>query len=211
MLYSLARSTEGTNQRIAFSIEPCGRHLATGGCDGVVRVRAGALQAAGRSGVIHLCMQQNVRLPARKLLAAALMAVHFLLRCPAVSLLLSNCGRSHPRRARVQVFDLTDGHEAAKFKAAGDTVNGVAFSPCLPLLATASGHRRYPLLPADSDSEDVDQRAGSIDKQDGGLHMSSFRLGGSCNSLRLWRLQADWLDAAADGVAGGEQRSCDGT
>lgn len=38
-LYSLARDSGATNQRIGFSIEPCGRHLATGGSDGRVRVR----------------------------------------------------------------------------------------------------------------------------------------------------------------------------
>jgi hypothetical protein len=32
------RSTHTTNQRIAFSVEPVGRHVLTGGCDGVVRV-----------------------------------------------------------------------------------------------------------------------------------------------------------------------------
>ncbi|KAF5832034.1 hypothetical protein DUNSADRAFT_12214 [Dunaliella salina] len=37
-LYKLERDTKGTNQRISFSIEPCGRHLLTGGCAGAVRV-----------------------------------------------------------------------------------------------------------------------------------------------------------------------------
>jgi hypothetical protein len=37
-LYRLERDTGGTNQRIQFSVEPCGRHLATGGCGGCVRV-----------------------------------------------------------------------------------------------------------------------------------------------------------------------------
>eukprot|EP00850_Spirogloea_muscicola_P016223 SM000130S27110 [mRNA] locus=s130:186264:190849:- [translate_table: standard] len=32
------RAAEGTNQRIAFDIEPCGRHLATGGQHGEVRI-----------------------------------------------------------------------------------------------------------------------------------------------------------------------------
>ncbi|KAL9234106.1 hypothetical protein vseg_009013 [Gypsophila vaccaria] len=38
VLYKLYRSTEQTNQRISFDIEPCGRHLATGGQDGMVHV-----------------------------------------------------------------------------------------------------------------------------------------------------------------------------
>ncbi len=37
-LYALQRDTASTNQRIGFDIEPCGRHLATGGCDGRVLV-----------------------------------------------------------------------------------------------------------------------------------------------------------------------------
>ena len=37
-VYALERPAEGTNQRITFDIEPCGRRLATGGEDGRVRV-----------------------------------------------------------------------------------------------------------------------------------------------------------------------------
>jgi hypothetical protein len=46
VLYSLQRATSSTNQRIGFSIEPCGRHLATGGSDGHVRVRAPRMSLA---------------------------------------------------------------------------------------------------------------------------------------------------------------------
>ena len=35
-LYRMQRDTRSTNQRIQFSIEPCGRHLATGTADGVI-------------------------------------------------------------------------------------------------------------------------------------------------------------------------------
>ncbi|PSC69324.1 telomerase Cajal body 1 [Micractinium conductrix] len=38
VVYSLPRASCGTNQRIYFDVEPCGRHLATGGEDGQVRV-----------------------------------------------------------------------------------------------------------------------------------------------------------------------------
>lgn len=40
-LYEMARDTATTNQRVQISIDPCNRHLATGGCDGVLRVRRG--------------------------------------------------------------------------------------------------------------------------------------------------------------------------
>ncbi|WOG89875.1 hypothetical protein DCAR_0209114 [Daucus carota subsp. sativus] len=38
ILYKLYRSTETTNQRIQFDIEPSGRHLGTGGQDGLVHI-----------------------------------------------------------------------------------------------------------------------------------------------------------------------------
>eukprot|EP00850_Spirogloea_muscicola_P014046 SM000098S25126 [mRNA] locus=s98:339039:343820:- [translate_table: standard] len=38
VIYKMHRAAEGTNQRIAFDIEPCGRHLATGGQHGEVRI-----------------------------------------------------------------------------------------------------------------------------------------------------------------------------
>lgn len=38
VVYKLYRSTEHTNQRISFDIEPCGRHLGTGGQDGLVHI-----------------------------------------------------------------------------------------------------------------------------------------------------------------------------
>ncbi|WIA17918.1 hypothetical protein OEZ85_009412 [Tetradesmus obliquus] len=159
VLYSMSRCTSSTNQRIAFSIEPCGRHLATGGCDGAVRV-----------------------------------------------------------------FDLCDGRQVASFQAAADTVNGVDFSPCLGLLATASGHRRFALLPADG-WEAEDAAAGKTQQQqqqqqqqsasDGditGLSMASWQPGGLCNSLRLWRCEAAWVAAAAaaEGDAGAAGDAAEG-
>ncbi|CAH8275852.1 unnamed protein product [Arabidopsis lyrata] len=38
IVYKLYRATENTNQRVFFDIEPCGRHLATGGQDGLVHM-----------------------------------------------------------------------------------------------------------------------------------------------------------------------------
>lgn len=119
----------------------------------------------------------------------------------------------------VQVFDLRDGQQVSCFQAAADTVNGVSFNPCLPLLATASGHRRYPLLPTDGwEADDTSAAAAAVsspssspvtstgvglgqkrERSDAaaGLCMASYREGGSCNSLRLWRLHAEWLPLEA--------------
>ena len=46
----------------------------------------------------------------------------------------------------VRVFDLRDGSLAASLSAAQDTVNGVAFHPVLPMLATASGAPPPPMM-----------------------------------------------------------------
>lgn len=141
----------------------------------------------------------------------------------------------------VQVFDLCTGQQVDCFQAAADTVNGVDFSPCLSLLVTASGHRRYPLLPehgwedtaaaapaggTHSDAADqhqvqsshdgsgpakrqrVDADAGSdvyavYSRNDvAGLSLASWQPGGLCNSLRLWKLKAQWIIAAAAGEGG---------
>ncbi|KAI8473171.1 MAG: WD40-repeat-containing domain protein [Monoraphidium minutum] len=125
-LYELPRDAAATNQRLGFSIDPSNRHLATGGCDG-----------------------------------------------------------------RVRVFDLRDGSEVGSFQAAADTVSGCDLHPVmgLPLLATASGHRRYPLAP------------GSDDEGEGGGGGGGAPLARDCNALRLWRLGFEW--EAADGGAAG--------
>jgi hypothetical protein len=106
----------------------------------------------------------------------------------------------------MQVFDLCDGRQVASFQAAADTVNGVDFSPCVDLLATASGHRRFALLPADGWERDADsetqqqqQQQRRVEEGDdvSGLSMASWQPGGLCNSLRLWRCEAAWVAAAA--------------
>lgn len=117
------------------------------------------------------------------------------------------------------MFDLRDGREVHSFAAAVDTVNGVDFSPCLSLLVTASGHRRYPLMPSGADDGDGEAgsssssgsrkraadsaAAGGVDAT-AGLEVGSHRRGGLCNSLRLWRLQAEWV-ATPEAGDGGEQ------
>lgn len=144
----------------------------------------------------------------------------------------------HSSSSSTQVFDLQDGRQVCAFQAAADTINGVAFNPSLPLLATASGHRRYPLLPEDGwegaagDSGDsaaaahgssagdvtmaaANAAAGAAGGDDEMLTLSSYKEGGSCNALRLWRVQAEWLPlAAAPGVedaggAGDEQAAAE--
>ncbi|GBF88681.1 hypothetical protein Rsub_01580 [Raphidocelis subcapitata] len=156
-LYRLPRAAGATNQRIAFDLDPSGRHLATGGCDG-----------------------------------------------------------------RVRVFDLRDGSEVGSFLAAPDTVSGCAFHPVmgLPLLATASGHRRYPLEPPDSDSDDDSDGGGGAGagrrkrpRHGGRGGGGGFELGRDANALRLWRLRVEWVECPAEGDAAmeaGEAESDDG-
>ena len=38
-VYRMERDTGATNQRVQFDVEPCGRHVLTGGSNGCVRVR----------------------------------------------------------------------------------------------------------------------------------------------------------------------------
>ena len=143
-VYSIKRETPTTNQRIYFDIEPCGRHLATGGQDGLVRF-----------------------------------------------------------------FDLRDGAEVGSFRAAVDTVNGCEFHPLLPLLATASGQRRFFDAPTDSASEESGSEEGGSDDEDmdsGGSEHPA--LSADENVLRVWRLGAAAavveMDAAAADPAGPE-------
>lgn len=117
VLYRMERDTKGTNQRIAFDIEPCGRHLATGGEDGYVRI-----------------------------------------------------------------FDLTTGQLSHFFRAASDTVNGFSFHPSLPLSASSSGQRRFP-LPLDSDEEN-DKKSQKEDREKGGGRENSRAME---NCVAVWR------------------------
>jgi WD40 repeat protein len=129
-MYSLKRDVYTTNQRIYFDIEPCGRHLASGGEDGLV-----------------------------------------------------------------QFFDLRDGSEAGKFRVSEkDTVNGCEFHPSLPVLATATGHRRF-FETEEEEEESSDEEEGS-DAEDGdvagtyaGSNVGQFSLNCDENALCVWKLE----------------------
>lgn len=110
-VYCMQRDTQETNQKIQFDIEPCGRHLITGGEKGAVKV-----------------------------------------------------------------FDLTTGCEVHQEVVADDTVNGCQYHPCLPLVALASGHRRYLLEPPDS-SGDEEPEGGDMRVGENPVTISSKRDG----------------------------------
>jgi telomerase Cajal body protein 1 len=107
-LYSLEPRHGKSNQRIAFDIEPCGRHLVAGGTDGSLRM-----------------------------------------------------------------YDLTDGSLKMEWVAAKATVGGVSIHPGLPLVMSASGHRRFADGGFESDSE-----------ADEGCADTRGLLG--CNELAVW-------------------------
>ena len=130
-LYTIRRATGGTNQRVAFDIEPCGRHLASGGEDG-----------------------------------------------------------------RVRIFDLRDGAEVASHQVAADVVSGCEFHPHLPLLATASGQRRFPRTPSDDDSGSESGGGG------GGGGGPAPALSRDENVLRIWRFGADDAGLVCDQAEG---------
>ena len=66
VVYSLERASGGTNQRMTFDVEPCGRHLATGGEDGLLRTfdlrdgsAAGQFAAADDTGALQCSMSRR--------------------------------------------------------------------------------------------------------------------------------------------------------
>lgn len=108
--------------------------------------------------------------------------------------------------------------------AAPPAVNGVAFHPFLPLLATASGQRRYPLAPRDGEdngsssssidagsspsaaeeSDSDDSMAGSEGQQGAGQPPAVCSLAADENVLRVWRCAARLLPPL-EGEGGGAE------
>lgn len=107
-VYRLERDTSSTNQRIQFDIEPCGRHLATGGCGGCVKVRWRCRGVGAAAGAVPGEMQMHGGLAAGAI-AAGLFPNHSQKR--------SFSPRFPP--CHVYVFDLQR----------GDAVDGTHFSP----------------------------------------------------------------------------------
>ncbi|XP_033637703.1 telomerase Cajal body protein 1-like [Asterias rubens] len=64
-----------------------------------------------------------------------------------------------------------------RFTAHSDTVNGVSLNPALPIMATASGQRKFPVPMATSDSDDEENETVADDEKED-------------NSLRLWYLMS---------------------
>lgn len=94
----------------------------------------------------------------------------------------------------VRFFDLREGSEAGKFCAAGDVVNGCQFHPVLPLLATASGQRRFSALvdgsQSDASGSGSEEDDDDMEEQEAGASNGNAgsKLGADENVLRLWRL-----------------------
>ncbi|GBG86460.1 hypothetical protein CBR_g41455 [Chara braunii] len=130
IVYYMERMTSTTNQKMVFDIEPCGRHLATGGEDGMIRV-----------------------------------------------------------------FDLQVGQPVNAFKGANDTVSGATFHPCLPVVASCSGQRRFKCS-----AEDEEDRRG--DNSGGGRFWEidqPVAMGKSSpmeNCIALWRFPFSWYTLA---------------
>lgn len=74
----------------------------------------------------------------------------------------------------VRVFDLRDGRPAGEFAAANDVVNGCEFHPLLPMVATASGQRRF--YAADSDSCDDSDGCRSLTRKENCLGCWKFSI-----------------------------------
>ncbi|GBG61386.1 hypothetical protein CBR_g20417 [Chara braunii] len=130
IVYCMERVTGTTNQKMVFDIEPCGRHLATGGEDGKIRL-----------------------------------------------------------------FDLQVGQQVSSYRGANDTVSGVTFHPCLPVVASCSGQRRFKC----SAEDDEDRRR---DDPGGGMFWEidqPVAIGTSSpmeNCIALWRFPFSWYTLA---------------
>ena len=158
VVYRLPRASAGTNQRIAFDIEPCGRHLVTGAhkrtlrrqpVEARERLRVAICMGLPRrhditsEGQSYLgCARRTAlsRMPSQPGWACvrACLAVAW----PGSSVpphLLLRTGAAGGEDGCMRAFDLATGEPKACFPAAGDTLNGAHFHPSLPLLATASG------------------------------------------------------------------------
>jgi hypothetical protein len=77
---------------------------------------------------------------------------------------------------RVRFYDLTDGSLKSEIEVAQDTVGGISIHPTLPLLLTASGHRRF---------VDVEKEGDAGESVEG-----SWSLGPGRNELAVWRLDS---------------------
>jgi len=108
------------------------------------------------------------------------------------------------RAGALQVFALRDGSRVGEVKVADDTVNGCSIHPLLPLLATASGHRRYPLAPEDSDGEGAADGAQPASPRPAAAAAGQL-LPGMRNALRVHQLQASWVGAEAAEEAPAEE------
>ena len=117
----------------------------------------------------------------------------------------------------MRVFDLCDGQEVVRWAAADDTISSVAFHPFLPLLATASGQRRYFLAPGSdssgddsSGSESEAEGAGSGAARRAAAAAPGAALSARENVLQVWRcgtcpLEAPPAEAAAEEAAAGDE------
>ncbi|KAF3784705.1 Telomerase Cajal body protein 1 [Nymphaea thermarum] len=148
ILYKLYRSSESTNQRIAFDIEPCGAHLGTGGqvlpysfalfpfpplsifC---------SLHFSEQDGHVHVYDLQTGQWTASFQAAS---------------------GEYCPFKYSPLKKDLSFLYFSWKAKHHDffwtDTVNGFCFHPSLPMAATSSGHRRF-FIP-ETDEERIKKR-----------------------------------------------------
>ena len=145
-LYSMERPTAHTNQRVQFDIEPAGRHLLTGGCDGAVLVGGwvgGWVRVAGLS---QGAPRGSFRWRARWAGLVFASSVKHATSTHPIAIPPATHGRRAAPAAVRQVYDLSSGQLVDRRQVAADTVNGVGFHPTLGLLATASGERGHNVL-----------------------------------------------------------------
>ena len=91
---------------------------------------------------------------------------------------------------RVRVYDLAQGSLEREIEIAGDTVGTLGLHPTLPLLLTASGHRRFADASSDESSDDDGAHDAGAPRAKRQRTAASWQLGRHCNELAVWRLES---------------------
>lgn len=88
----------------------------------------------------------------------------------------------------VRVYDLSQGTLERTIKVADDTVGGVSLHPTLPMLLTASGHRRFVDMDSDESSDDSGGAGVRLGKRR--RAEPAWQLSARSNEMAVWQLES---------------------
>ena len=96
----------------------------------------------------------------------------------------------------VRVYDLAQGSVERVIQIADDAVGAVSLHPTLPMLATASGHRRFVDVHSDESSDDSGGAGVRLHKKRRAT--SPWQLGAHSNELAVWQLDTSPMIEASE-------------